>query len=148
MFMKDGDIKWKGNTIWNKDKIESLYLNCKCIVTIPQPITQEHLPHVCYQGVVLVGMHQGVVQVDVVHHMLEMSLSVVLLVEGKVHEVVLCVAHQEENNLQVKDLPEEGDKLLQLVQDKTLQQEYMVAEEQLKKHLRSRRDWRVISTLL
>ena len=93
-------------------------------------------------------MHQGVVQVDVVHHMLEMSLSVVLLVEGKVHEVVLCVAHQGENNLQVKDLPEEGDKLLQLIQDKTLQQEYMVAEEQLKKHLRSRRDWRVISTLL
>ena len=78
---------------------------------------------------------------DVVHHMLEMSLSVVLLVEGKVHEV----AHQGENNLQVKDLPEEGDKLLQLVQDKTLQQ---VAEGQLKKHLRSRRDWRVISTLL
>lgn len=71
---------------------------------------------------------------DVVHHMLEMSLSVVLLVEGKVHEVVLCVAHQGENNLQVKDLPEEGDKLLQLVQDKTLQQ---VAEGQLKKHLRS-----------
>ena len=89
-------------------------------------------------------MHQGVVQVDVVHYMLEMSLSVVLLVEGKVHEV----AHQGENNLQVKDLPEEGDKLLQLVQDKTLQQEYMVAEEQLKKYLRSRRDWRVISTLL
>lgn len=84
---------WKGNKIWNNDKIEPLYLDCTHVVTIPLAMTQEHLPQVCDQGVVLEGMHQGVVQVGVVHHVLEMSLGVVLLVVGKVQGAVLCMAH-------------------------------------------------------
>lgn len=71
-------------------------------------------------------MHQGVVQVGVVYHVLEMFLGVVLLVEGKVQEVVLRMVHLDKNNLQVTDLPGKGGKLLHLVQDKAQQGECMV----------------------